>query len=167
MSTPNVASDGERVKAFAAAVGRIPSGLFVVTARNGSAETGMLASWVQQCSFEPLQVSVAVKPARPLLAWLTPGSPFTVNVLEQGQTDILVHFGKGFRLDEPAFTGLDLERPGGAAPVLPDVLAYLDCRVEARYPAGDHDLLIGRVVGGRVLCEGQPMVHIRKNGSHY
>src|SRR3954463_16491360 len=96
----DAASDGERTKALAAAVGRIPSGLFVVTARNGSAETGMLASWVQQCSFEPLQVSVAIRPGRPLVAWLTPGAAFTVNVLERGQTDLLVHFGKGFRIDE-------------------------------------------------------------------
>ena len=52
---------GDPVKELAAAVGRIPSGLFVVTVRNGDRETGLLASWVQQCSFEPFQVSVAVK----------------------------------------------------------------------------------------------------------
>ena len=157
----------DRLKGVAGALGRIPSGLFVVTARNGRAETGMLASWVQQCSFEPLQVSVAVKRGRPVVEWLGPGAAFTVNILEQGQTDMLVHFGKGFPLDEPAFTGLDVERPDGAAPVLVDALAYLDCRVVSQFPAGDHDLIVGRVVGGRVLCEGQPMVHVRKNGSHY
>ena len=32
-----------------AALGRIPSGLFVLTLRHGGRETGMLASWVQQC----------------------------------------------------------------------------------------------------------------------
>jgi flavin reductase (DIM6/NTAB) family NADH-FMN oxidoreductase RutF len=164
---PHVASDGERTKALAAAVGRSPSGLFVVTARNGRAETGMLASWVQQCSFDPPQVSVAVRRDREVIAWLTPGAPLTVNILDATQTDMIVHFGRGFPLGAPAFEGLDVERPDGAPPVLSDALAYLDCRVAERLPAGDHDLFIARVVGGRVLSEGQPMVHVRKSGLHY
>jgi flavin reductase (DIM6/NTAB) family NADH-FMN oxidoreductase RutF len=51
--------------------------------------------------------------------------------------------------------------------VLADALAYLECRVAERLPAGDHDLFIACVVEGRVLAEGQPMVHVRKSGLHY
>jgi flavin reductase (DIM6/NTAB) family NADH-FMN oxidoreductase RutF len=160
-------SEAERLKPVAAAVGRIPSGLFVLTARNGSAETGMLGSWVQQCSFEPLQVSVAIRRDRDVIAWLTPDAPFTINILDDTQTDMIVHFGRGFALDEPAFAGLEVERPDGVPPVLADALAYLECRVTSRCTAGDHELFIGRVVGGRVLSEGKPMVHVRKSGHHY
>jgi flavin reductase (DIM6/NTAB) family NADH-FMN oxidoreductase RutF len=159
-------SDEERKK-LAAALGRVPSGLFILTVRHGGDETGMLASWVQQCSFEPPQISVAVRGDRDIHAWLTPGAAFTVNVLDEDQTEMLVHFGKGFALGEPAFNGLDVERPGGAAPVLPDTLAFLDCRVAERHPVGDHQLIIGRVIAGRLLGEGKPMVHIRKNGLRY
>jgi flavin reductase (DIM6/NTAB) family NADH-FMN oxidoreductase RutF len=152
---------------MAAALGRIPSGLFILTARQGDAETGMLASWVQQCSFEPPQLTAALGGGRDVLAWLVPGAAFTVNILEEDQTEMLVHFGKGFALAEPAFDGLEVERPDGAAPVLADALAYLDCRVVARYPAGDHQLIVGRVVGGRILGDGKPAVHIRKSGLRY
>jgi flavin reductase (DIM6/NTAB) family NADH-FMN oxidoreductase RutF len=152
----------------AAALGRVPSGLFILTVRRGEAETGMLASWVQQCSFEPPLVSVAVKRGRKVLAWLTTDSCFTINILDSTQTDMIAHFGKGFALGEPAFTGLDVERPdSGGAPVLTEALAYLHCRVANRCPAGDHELLIGEVVRGGLLGEGQPMVHIRKSGMHY
>src|SRR5438105_1085106 len=160
-------NEADRPRLLAGAVGRIPSGLFVVTVRHGAAETGMLVSWVQQCSFDPPQVSVCLRRDRPVNAWLAPGAAFTLNVLESGQTDMIVHFGRGFDLDEPAFDGLEVERPGGAPPVLPDVLAYLECRVESRFPVGDHDLIVGRVVAGKVLGEGQPMVHVRKSGLHY
>jgi flavin reductase (DIM6/NTAB) family NADH-FMN oxidoreductase RutF len=160
-------NDGEMLKCLAGALGRVPSGLFIVTVRNGTQETGMLASWVQQCSFEPPQLTCAIRRDRPLLAWLTPGAPLTLNVLDEDQTDLLVHFGKGFELGQPAFSGLDVERPEGAAPVLLDALAYLDCRVVARHPTGDHDLVVVRAVAGRVLGEGKPMVHIRKNGLRY
>jgi flavin reductase (DIM6/NTAB) family NADH-FMN oxidoreductase RutF len=152
---------------LAAALGRVPSGLFILTARQGAAETGMLASWVQQCSMEPPQVSVAMKPDRPLTAWLTPGSTFVLNILDDSQTDMLVHFGRGFALDQPAFEGLDIKRDDGGAPILADALAYLHCRVMARHPAGDHDLFIAQVIAGQMLGEGQPMVHVRKSGFHY
>jgi flavin reductase (DIM6/NTAB) family NADH-FMN oxidoreductase RutF len=159
-------NEGE-ARTLAGALGRIPSGLFILTARQGEAETGMLASWVQQCSFEPPGITAAVRADRDVLAWLTPGAAFTVNILQEDQTDLLVHFGKGFSLGEPAFRGLSVERPAGAAPVLCDALAYLDCRVSQRVPTGDHHLVIGTVVGGRVLDDGKPMVHIRKNGLRY
>jgi flavin reductase (DIM6/NTAB) family NADH-FMN oxidoreductase RutF len=160
-------TDGDPHKQLAAALGRIPSGLFILTVRRGDAETGMLASWVQQCSFEPPLVSLAVKRGRDVVGWLTPGAGFTLNILDDSQTDMIVHFGRGFALTEPAFTGLEVTRPDGVAPVLAEALAYLEGRVESVHDTGDHHLLIGRVVGGRLLGEGQPMVHVRKSGMHY
>jgi flavin reductase (DIM6/NTAB) family NADH-FMN oxidoreductase RutF len=155
-------------KATAAAVGRIPSGLFVLTARRGADETGMLGSWVQQCSFDPLLVSVCVRSDRDLLAWLTPGADFIVNVLDDTQTDMVAHFGRGFDPGQPAFEGLEVFRPGEGAPVLADSLAFLACRVVSRHPTGDHELLVAEVRAGRVLsAEGRPMVHVRKSGLHY
>ena len=93
---------------------------------------------------------------------------FTLNILEDdGSTDLIVHFGRGFGLDEPAFDGLEVERPEEAAPVLKDALAYLDCRVIARHVVGDHELFIGRVSAGATHGDGKPMVHVRKSGLHY
>jgi flavin reductase (DIM6/NTAB) family NADH-FMN oxidoreductase RutF len=158
----------DRLKPLAAALGRIPSGLFIVTARRGDAETGMLASWVQQCSFDPPQALMCLRQGRDMNAWLEVGSPFTINILEDdGSTDLIVHFGRGFGLDEPAFDGLEVERPDGAAPVLKDALAYLDCRVVSRHLAGDHELFIGRVVAGATHGDGKPIIHVRKSGLHY
>src|SRR5438874_8727460 len=80
------AADGD--KARAAALGRVPSGLFVLTARHGTRETGMLASWVQQCSFDPPQVSMAVRKGRDVLDWLADGAAFVLNVLAEGQKQL-------------------------------------------------------------------------------
>jgi len=152
---------------LAGALGRLPSGLFILTARKGDAETGMLASWVQQCSFDPPQLSVAVQPGRDIASWLTPDAGFTLNILDDTQTDMIVHFGKGFKASEPAFQGLEVERLDHSGPVLGEALAFLECRVVARFPAGDHDLVIGRVLRGEMLNDGHPMVHVRKSGTHY
>jgi flavin reductase (DIM6/NTAB) family NADH-FMN oxidoreductase RutF len=150
-----------------AALGRVPSGLFVLTVRRGEAETGMLASWVQQCAFDPPHISVALRRGRPILDWLDEGSAFTLNILDQSQTDMVAHFGRGFELNQPAFTELELIRPLGSAPILVEAVAYIECKVAGRWTVADHEVYLGQVVGGRVLSEGQPMVHVRKSGAHY
>ena len=152
---------------LAAALGRIPSGLFVLTVRHGEQETGMLASWVQQCSFDPPQVSVALRKDREVLAWLSDGKSFVLNVLPEGAKELIGHFGKGFELGERAFEGVRISREHDTAPVLLASHAYLSCRVVGRFDAGDHILMIGRVLTGAVLHEGKPTVHVRKNGLKY
>ncbi len=154
-------------KRLAAALGRIPSGLFILTARSAQTETGMLVSWVQQCSFEPPLISLALQSKRDIVSWLIAGASFTLNILDATQTDMIAHFGKGFAAGQPAFAGLEIERSEAGNAVLSEALAYLDCQVQARFPAGDHDLIVARVVAGRVLGDGPPMVHVRKSGVHY
>jgi flavin reductase (DIM6/NTAB) family NADH-FMN oxidoreductase RutF len=158
--------DSEPERQLAAALGRVPSGLFVLTIRQDDAETGMLLSWVQQCSFDPPQVTLALKRGRWLGDLLTVSATFVLNLLDEAQTDMVAHFGKGFLKGEPAFTDVAVERINGQ-PVLTEALAYLECRVTARHPVGDHDLIIAQVVSGKMLNDGQPMVHVRKSGLHY
>lgn len=163
-ATPEGADPSE---SLAAALGRIPSGLFVLTARRGRDETGMLASWVQQCSFDPPQVTVAVNKARGVLEWLPDGAAFVLNVLPEGGKQFVAHFGKGFAPGEPAFEGLEVRRDREMPPVLLSAHAYLVCRVAGQVDAGDHVLVIGRVTAGAVLHDGKPTVHLRKSGLKY
>ena len=162
-----MATDGGKQPEWAAALGRVPSGLFVLTVRGPGGETGMLASWVQQCSFDPPQVSVAVRKGRYVLDYLADGAAFGVNVIPEGEKKLVAHFGKGFEPGEPAFAGLAVERADGSAPALPAAHAFLDCRVVGRFDAGDHVLVIGRVVAGRVQSHDRPATHVRRSGLHY
>ena len=157
----------QSTESLAAALGRIPSGLFVLTVGSGGAETGMLASWAQQCSFDPPQVTVAVNKARDVLDSLPDGAAFVLNILPEGAKALVAHFGKGFARGEPAFNGLEVRRDGETPPVLLASHAYLVCRVTGRADAGDHVLLIARVTAGAVLHDGKPTVHVRKNGLRY
>lgn len=150
-----------------AALGRIPSGLFVLTFAAGGRETGMLASWVQQCSFDPPRVSAAVAKERWVLADLADGAAFVVNVLGEGEKKLIAHFGKGFAPDQPAFEGVEATRTPGAAPVLTAAHAHVACTVAGRYDAGDHVLVIGTVVGGAVHQDARPATHVRRSGAHY
>ena len=148
---------------ISAALGRIPSGLFIVAWREGDEDRCMLASWLMQAGFAPPQVSVAVASSRDLLAALDRGATFAVSVLAESQRSLLARFGKPA---PDAFAGLDLHRTATGVPVLAGAAAWLECRATARAAHGDHVVVLAEVMaGGGTLAE--PAVHVRKNGLRY
>lgn len=152
---------------WAAALGKIPSGLFVLTATTPSGETGLLVSWVQQCSFDPPQVTLAINRERPLLPELQIGTSLVLNILAEGSKVLVAHFGRGVAPSASAFDGLVVERRPGRAPRLAEALAWLDAQVVAQHEVGDHVLLVARIVDGMIQHSGTPTVHIRRDGRRY
>lgn len=154
-----------------AVLGRIPSGLFVVTARGPEgAQTGMLASWVQQASFDPPAVTFAVKRDRYLNAWLTSHPQVVLNLVGETQKRLLGHFGKGFEPQEPAFEGLSTTPAANGLPALSDSLGWLEGTVSAQVDAGDHMIYVAQISAagaGPQLTAEKPWIHLRKNGFNY
>lgn len=153
---------------FQPVLGRVPSGIFILTVGAGPQATGMLASWVMQAGFEPPMVSVAVKLSRYVCDWLAEGQPFVLNMVGQSQTSLLKHFGKGFAPDESAFTGLSISHCPRGVPILSDAIGYLECEPDGHVDSGDHRIFLAKVVRGKLNTpDGQPMVHIRNSGAGY
>lgn len=153
---------------FLPVLGRIPSGIFILTVGVGPRATGMLASWVMQAGFEPPMLSVAVRLSRYVCDWLSEGQPFVLNMVGQSQTTLLKHFGKGFAPDEPAFTGLTISHCARGVPILAAALGHLECEPVRYVDSGDHRIFLSNVVRGRLnATDDGPMVHIRKSGAGY
>jgi flavin reductase (DIM6/NTAB) family NADH-FMN oxidoreductase RutF len=148
-------------------LGRLPSGVFILTARDGTDETGMLASWVMQAGFKPPMLTAAVQSGRYLSDWLTAGRPFVLNQIAAGQKALLRHFARGFAPGEPAFVGLEFERTAGGVPVLAGTVGYLECLPKGHIDSGDHRVFLAQIVDGRLSEDIEPMVHVRKSGTHY
>ncbi len=152
-------------------IGPIPSGVFILVAGNADGQkTGMLASWVQQASFEPPQVTVAVNKTRYLNEWLTPGAPVTINQVRQKDPSLFRHFGKGFEPDADAFDGIDSEDTQSGLPQLTDAMVTLEGEVTSQMDAGDHVIYLITVTAGTAHQdpeEFEPYVHVRKNGFGY
>ena len=152
---------------FDAALGRVASGIFILTAGTGDRATGMLASWVMQAGFEPPTLSVAVKLGRYVCDWITDGEPFVLNIVAEKQFELLKHFGKGFEPGAAAFEGLTVRHCARGVPILEDCLGYLECEPTGHVDSGDHRVFLARVVRGANLSDASPMIHVRKSGSGY
>ena len=94
------------------ALGRIPSGCAILTATHDGKSTGLLVSWVQQASFEPLMLTVCIKEERPATKLIAGSGRFLLNVIGEDPTAMFKHFGKGFSPDEDAFAGLTVRSTG-------------------------------------------------------
>jgi len=152
---------------LAAAVGRVPSGCAILTATHAGRSTGMLASWFQQVSFEPLAICACVKPERPITSLIEGSGRFVLNVLAENPRALFRHFGRGFNLDEDAFQGVACG-PSGFGPVLHDgVVASLACSVLAAHPCGDHRLYVARVDQAWASPDQPPYYHLRRSGASY
>lgn len=156
---------------LAAVLGRIPSGLFIVTASDGAGrETGMLASWVMQSGFDPPTVTVAVNRKRYLIDWLGQTKAMVLHVLGENQNDLLKHFGRGFEPDENAFEGLEIDRSANGLPVLPQALGHLEGQIIDSVDAPDHTIFLLKITSGdkgTLFDDAAPFVHIRRHGLNY
>lgn len=151
----------------AAALGRIPSGLFVISWNHAGADRTMLASWLMQAGFAPPSVTIAVAPSRGLLSALDDGCPFVVNILGDSQRSLLSRFGRPAAPGEDPLADLAVGRSPSGIAILPDSSGWLECRGVSRVSAGDHVVVVAEVVAGETGPAGSPLVHVRKNGYRY
>ena len=148
-------------------LGRIPSGIYILTIGKNEQATGMLASWVMQAGFMPPMVTVAVRHGRYVADWLADGAPFVLNLVGDGEKHWLKHFARGFEPGEPAFEGVATREAPSGTPLLAEAIGYLDCQPTTHFDSGDHRIFLANVTGGEQLRDASPMVHVRKSGAHY
>jgi flavin reductase (DIM6/NTAB) family NADH-FMN oxidoreductase RutF len=161
----------EQREAIAPILGKTPSGVFILTVADGAGrETGMLASWVQQASFDPPIVSVAVNAKRYVNDWLRQHPVAAVSIVgKSGSGAVFKHFGKGFESDEPAFEGVETSRGSTGLPLLSGAIGAIEGRIVGEVEAGDHVVYLLRIEDARAgtAIDEDPYVHLRKNGFNY
>jgi flavin reductase (DIM6/NTAB) family NADH-FMN oxidoreductase RutF len=130
---------------------KLTLGVYIVGVAGEGRRDGFTAAWIMQTSFDPLLLALSVNPGNASYELLHAGGGFTVNVLKQGQLELARRFGTRSGRDEDKLTGIRW-RPGRTgAPILEQTLAYFDCGLIGRTRAGDHELVIGRVVDGKIF----------------
>jgi flavorubredoxin/flavin reductase (DIM6/NTAB) family NADH-FMN oxidoreductase RutF len=151
------------------ALGRISSGLYIITAKKGELTSAMLASWVNQASFQPLGFTVAVAKDRAIESLMQVGDQFVLNILEEGKhLPLMKHFLKRFAPGADRFAGVRTRPATNGSPLLADALAYLECEVTSRMEVSDHWIVYCTVQDGKVSDpDGMTAVHHRKVGNYY
>jgi flavin reductase (DIM6/NTAB) family NADH-FMN oxidoreductase RutF len=139
---------------------RLSQGVYVVAVAANDRRDGFTAAWVMQVSFDPLLLALSVNPDNASYELLHEGGGFTVNVLKQEQLDLARRFGTRSGRSEDKLQGVRWTPGRTGAPILQEGLAYFDCELIGRHRAGDHELVLGRVVDGKILDPtGTPLTY--------
>jgi flavin reductase (DIM6/NTAB) family NADH-FMN oxidoreductase RutF len=142
---------------------RLTQGVYVVGVAHGESRNAFTAAWIMQVSYRPLLLALSINPNNSSYLLLREGRSFSVNVLKKGQLDLADHFGRSAQVDKLALTDWTTDRLG--LPLLREALAWFECQVVSEHPAGDHVLILGRVVDGKLLdSEAEPMSY-RETGT--
>jgi len=145
---------------IAALFRQLSVGVYVIGVTDGERRGAFTAAWVTQVSFDPPLVVLSVNPQNASYAILRAGRAFTVNVLERKQLELARRFGTTSSREEDKLADVPWHAAGNKAPILDDALAYFECELQDHYPAGDHELVVGRVVAGHILDpDAVPMLY--------
>ena len=137
---------------------RLTQGVYVVGVAHGEVRNAFTAAWVMQVSFDPLLLALSIHPHHSSYGLLKQSRAFSVNVLKKNQTELAAHFGRPADADKLAAVEWITGRTG--SPLLPEALAWFECQVVDEHPAGDHVLVLGKVMDGKLLdVKAEPMTY--------
>lgn len=154
--------DGEeaqaRAREFRDVLGRYCSGVTVVTTVSGGEPVGMTCQSFTSVSLDPPLVAfLPTKQSRAFRAIQRAGH-FCVNFLSADQIDISnTMAGRG----EDKFAGIDWTPSQSGSALLDGTVGYVDCTVHAVYEAGDHYIVIGKVIDLAVGEVEEPLLYYR------
>lgn len=139
-------------------LGHFASGVTVITAVTDEGPIGFTCQSFHSLSLDPPLIAFA--PARTSRTWarLRELGRFCVNVLAEGQDDVSQNFA---RSGEDKFAGVPWTPSPHGAPVLDDVVAWIDGELWAEYDGGDHTIAVARVLDLGASAERRPLLFHR------
>ena len=144
---------------FRRVLGHYPTGVCVVTARqdDGSAVGLAIGSFTSVSLDPPL---ILFCPDKNSTSWpkIEATGQFCVNILAHDQREICNRFAsKG----GDKFVGLGHRISARGTPILDDVVAWIDCALHAVHEAGDHFIVLGRVLELGTARAEHPLVFFK------
>lgn len=136
---------------------QISCGVYVIGVSDGERQNAFTAACVMRVSFKPPLLAISINPEHYSYQLLQAGGVCTVNVLGQHQYAIAEHFG---RPGKDKMAGFQWQKVATGAPVLSESLAYFDCQVSHYADAGDHKIVVCKVIAAAQLNQGTPLLYI-------
>ena len=147
---------------FRQVLGHFCTGVTVITALVDQAQpVGFACQSFAAVSLEPPLVLFC--PSRRSATWprIERVGHFCANVLTDGQRELSRVFGISAATGTDKFAGLRWSPCSSGAPVLEGALTWIGCAVQAVHEAGDHFVVIGRVIELGECAPNPPLLFYR------
>lgn len=136
-------------EAFRNVLRHFPSGVTIVTIQSGNEIHGLTVSAFASVSPTPPLITVVIDHRHHAYTLLEQsGASFAVNILAADQMNLSNRFA--WLKDQDRFAEGNWTKAITGAPILADALAWLDCSIYSRHPAGTHTIYVGLVQASNV-----------------
>jgi flavin reductase (DIM6/NTAB) family NADH-FMN oxidoreductase RutF len=129
---------------YRSVLGRYATGVTVITVGgSGMGKAGVTANSFTTVSLNPPLILWSLSLKAPSLPLFRAHQFFGVSILAAHQRTIASHFA---RPAPDKFAGIETFTGQNGMPLIEGAVAHVECRVESRYPGGDHEIIMGRVL---------------------
>lgn len=133
------------------------SGVSVVTVKAPRGLASITVSSFTSLSLDPPLVLICIERRVRIHPLIAARRAFAVNVLTADQLELSERAAGRRGRAAARLRGILTRTAVTGAPILEGALAWLDCRLEARHPGGDHTIFVGRVVAAGA-GSGRPLL---------
>lgn len=133
--------------------------VWIVTAAAGGKRGGLTATWVTQASIDRERpvILAGLAPNHFTAQLVEEGQAFVAHLLTESQAGVAWEFARDSGRDRDKLAEMTTAATPAGCPILPDCLAWFDCRVFARYDAGDRLFYWADVVAAERQSVGSPL----------
>jgi flavin reductase (DIM6/NTAB) family NADH-FMN oxidoreductase RutF len=146
---------------FRYAMGHFPTGVTVMTTSAEGRLHGMTVSAFASVSLEPLLILVSVEHSTLMHTLVLESRAFAINLLGKRSESTARYFADNARLAIPEFREGSFRLGTTGSPILNEATGYLEATVHGTHQAGDHTVIVGRVVALQISSEEEPLVYYR------
>ena len=148
MSADPVDPDPVDVAAFRRVTGKFATGIGIATTRHLGIDHAMTVNAFTSVSLDPLLVLICVEKITRFHEAAMASGLWALSLLSDDAEDVARWFAEKARPTEGQLANYR-HRPGSATamPVLEQAMAVIECHTRAVYDGGDHDIVLGDVVG--------------------
>jgi flavin reductase (DIM6/NTAB) family NADH-FMN oxidoreductase RutF len=159
-------ADGVDAAAFRRVTGTFTTGISVAATQHLGIEYAMTVNAFTSVSLEPLLVLICVEKITRFHSAVRATGLWALSVLSDDAEDVARWFAEKARPTGGQMADYP-HRPGRATgmPVLEQAMAVIECRTRAIYDGGDHDIVLGDVVG--VWADSAPRRPLLYYGGQY
>lgn len=147
-------------KAFWGAIGCRAVGAAIVTTIGEDGPSGFLGLSATHLTASPPTVMVSIDRKTTACAEILASGVFAINYLARPGLPIFERFASR---DSPKgaarFAGLALRTLATGAPVLPDIVGVLDCRLDEAIERHGVVIAVGRIAAFESIKEAEPLIH--------
>ena len=146
---------------FRHAMSHFASGVTIMTTTVAGRMHGMTVSAFASQSLDPLLILVSVERSTTMHRLVIESRAFAINILGEQGEGTARFFADNARLDGPEFQEGAYHLGVTGSPLLEEATAYLEATLDATLEAGDHTVMVGRVVALNVVRDAAPLIYHR------